>query len=83
MKKFGFLFSFSSNLKLFAGKSSRAGQKWRQKNETVFNNLHQYGLASNYIDVLVADASQSQIWRPQMLFDAIVADREYKKKYFN
>jgi len=65
------------NLLLGIGKSSRAGQKWRKKDETIFNNLQQYGLGCRYIDILVADASQSHIWRPQMLFDAIVADPPY------
>jgi tRNA (guanine10-N2)-methyltransferase len=59
------------------GKSSRAGQKWRAKDETVYNNLCQYGLGQYYIDVLVADASLSKLWRSQLLFDAIVADPPY------
>jgi len=47
------------------------------KDESVLNNLCQYGLGSRYIDVLVADASQNKIWRPQVLFDVVIADREY------
>lgn len=50
------------------------------KDESVVNNLRQYGLGSRYVDVLVADASQSHVWRPQMLFDAIVADRKNSKE---
>jgi hypothetical protein len=46
------------------------------KDETVFSNLLQYGFGDRYIDVLVADASQYQMWRPQVLFDAIIADRK-------
>ncbi len=37
--------------------------------------LKQYGLETRYLDMLVADASQS-VWREEELFDAIVTDRE-------
>ena len=37
--------------------------------------LKQYGLETRYLDMLVADASQS-VWRDDELFDAIVTDRE-------
>ena len=58
-----------------AGKSSRAGQKWRAKDETIRNNLRQYGFGGLYLDVLVSDASQHRLWREDAIFDAIIADR--------
>jgi len=58
------------------GKSSRHGQKWRHRNESVCDNLRQYGLSQFFVDVLVADSSLRQVWRQRPLFDAIIADRE-------
>jgi len=61
-----------------SGKSSRAGQKWRQRDESIRDNLRQYNLSELFVDVLVADSSLSSLWRcrPSPLFDAIVADRQ-------
>jgi len=59
-----------------SGKSSRAGQTWRRRDESVYDNLRQYNLAEFYVDVLVADSSLTPLWRQQPLFDAIVADRK-------
>lgn len=58
------------------GKSSRAGQKWRSKDESILNNLRQYGLDQFYVDILIADSSRRDLWRDRELFDAIVADRK-------
>lgn len=59
-----------------AARPSRHNQTQRQKSESVQANLRQYGLESQYLDVLVADASRPEIWRQQPLFDAIITDRE-------
>jgi len=59
------------------GKSSGAGQKWRRRNESVVDNLRQYGLSQLFVDVLVADSSLRQVWRRRPLFDAVIADREF------
>ncbi|PVD32521.1 hypothetical protein C0Q70_07961 [Pomacea canaliculata] len=56
---------------------SRHNQTQRQKSESVQANLRQYGLESQYLDVLVADASRPEIWRQQPLFDAIITDPPY------
>jgi len=58
------------------GKSSRAGEKWRSRGDSVRNNLRQYELSEFFLDVLVADSSRSTVWRQQPLFDAIVTDRQ-------
>ena len=61
---------------MWSGKSSRAGQKWRSKEESIRSNLRQYGVEHLFIDVLVADASRHALWRQHEFLDAIVADRE-------
>ena len=43
--------------------------------------MTQYNLASNYIDVLVADASLHQLWRQQTLFDTIITDRKLRNRF--
>jgi len=50
-------------------------QKLRGKDENVLANFKQYGVFSNYIDVLVADASR-QVWRDDLRFDCIITDRK-------
>ena len=65
-----------------AGKSSRSGQKWRAKEESIRNNLRQYGHGQLYLDVLVADASRHQLWRQGTeLLGAIIADRKLFNYY--
>ncbi len=59
------------------GKSSRHNQKWRGADESIAANLVQYGMRERYVDVLVADAAQSGVWRDGPLFDAIITDRKY------
>ena len=45
------------------------------KGESVRANLKQYGLESQYLDMLIADAAKC-VWRAGELFDAIITDRE-------
>lgn len=40
--------------------------------------MHQYGMSSYYLDVVVADFSYP-LWRTDLRIDAIITDREYKK----
>lgn len=58
------------------GLSSRVGQKYRQKDQTIRNNLKQYGLESSFIDILVADFSRQYI-RDGLKFDCICTDPPY------
>jgi tRNA G10 N-methylase Trm11 len=58
------------------GLSSRVGQKYRSKSETIMANLKQYGLEKYYVDVLIADFS-TQYLRASFKFDAIVTDPPY------
>ena len=61
---------------VLVGKSSRYGQKWRSRDETIVGSLQQYGLAGLYIDVVAADSSKP-LWRhSHSLFDAVITDRE-------
>ena len=62
---------------LCAARPSRHNQKKREKDESIRANLRQYGLESQYLDVLVADASKHDLWRHLPLFDAIITDREF------
>ncbi|XP_067929849.1 tRNA (guanine(10)-N2)-methyltransferase homolog [Watersipora subatra] len=59
------------------GRSSRAKKKWRERDECVRANFHQYGLSSKYIDVVVADASKHALWAIDGMFDAVVTDPPY------
>ncbi|ESO02281.1 hypothetical protein HELRODRAFT_132449, partial [Helobdella robusta] len=62
------------------GKSSRAGQKYRCREESIRNNLKQYGLEARYIDAFIADASlHDKLWKfsKKGLFDAIITDPPY------
>ena len=63
------------------GKSSRHDKKWRKRGDGIRANMTQYNLASNYIDVLVADASLHQLWRQQTLFDTIITDRKLRNRF--
>lgn len=58
------------------GLSSRAGQKYRRKDQTIRNNLKQYGLESAFVDILVADFSRQYV-RDDLEFDCIVTDPPY------
>lgn len=60
------------------GLSSRMGQKYRKKEESIRNNLKQYGFEAKYLDVLIADFSTTYI-RNELKFDAIITDPPYVK----
>ena len=60
------------------GRSSRAKKKWRERDECVRANFEQYNLSSQYIDILVSDASKHSLWSIDGMFDAIVTDRKWK-----
>jgi len=57
-------------------KPSRCNEKRRAADECVAANLAQYGLGSQYLDVIVAD-SALPLWKHQPLFDAIITDPPY------
>jgi tRNA (guanine10-N2)-methyltransferase len=50
-------------------------QKERDKDESVHSNMLQYGKGSQYLDVVVADASLP-LWRSSFKLDSIITDRE-------
>jgi hypothetical protein len=50
-------------------------QKERDKDESVLSNMQQYGKDSQYLDVIVADASLP-LWRPSVKLDCIITDRK-------
>jgi hypothetical protein len=50
-------------------------QKERDKDESVHSNMLQYGMGSQYLDVIVADASLP-LWRLSFKLDCIITDRE-------
>ena len=56
--------------------SSRQGQKFRKKEETIRNNLKQYELQDKFIDILVADFSTKYL-KKDFEFDAIITDPPY------
>ena len=64
------------NLMHARGLSSRMGQKYRSKSETILANLKQYNLHDKYIDVLIADFS-TRYMRDSFKFDAIITDPPY------
>ncbi|EZA60985.1 tRNA (guanine(10)-N2)-methyltransferase homolog [Ooceraea biroi] len=55
---------------------TRISQKMREKDESIAANMHQYGMSSYYIDVVVADFSYP-LWRPNLRIDAIITDPPY------
>jgi len=50
-------------------------QKERDKDESVHSNMLQYGTGSQYLDVVVADASLP-LWRSSFKLDCIITDRK-------
>jgi tRNA (guanine10-N2)-methyltransferase len=52
------------------------GQKYRSKNESIRNNLRQYGLENKFLDIMVADFSTKYV-RESFKFDAIITDPPY------
>ncbi|KAH8295195.1 hypothetical protein KR018_008456 [Drosophila ironensis] len=55
---------------------SRISQKIRDKDESIRANLKQYGFSDRYMDVVVADFSNS-LWHPRISFDSIITDPPY------
>lgn len=55
---------------------TRVSQKVRSKEESIKNNLKQYGTESKYIDILVSDFSLP-LWRDGVKFDAMITDPPY------
>lgn len=58
------------------GLSSRQGQKYRNKDESIRNNLKQYGLEDYFIDIFVADFSTKYL-KDSFKYDAIITDPPY------
>uniref|UniRef100_A0A240PL00 tRNA (guanine(10)-N(2))-methyltransferase TRMT11 n=1 Tax=Anopheles epiroticus TaxID=199890 RepID=A0A240PL00_9DIPT len=57
-------------------KPTRVNQKVREKDESIYANLQQYGCGGLFVDVLIADFSRS-IWADSILFDSIITDPPY------
>ncbi|XP_055549847.1 tRNA (guanine(10)-N2)-methyltransferase homolog [Wyeomyia smithii] len=57
-------------------KPTRANQKVRACDESIYANLTQYGCEGQYLDVLISDFSRS-IWNDCIQFDSIVTDPPY------
>uniref|UniRef100_A0A2C9GUM1 tRNA (guanine(10)-N(2))-methyltransferase TRMT11 n=1 Tax=Anopheles culicifacies TaxID=139723 RepID=A0A2C9GUM1_9DIPT len=57
-------------------KPTRVNQKVREKDESIYANLQQYGCGGLFVDVLIADFSRS-IWAGNMVFDSIITDPPY------
>ncbi|XP_045485099.1 tRNA (guanine(10)-N2)-methyltransferase homolog isoform X2 [Pieris rapae] len=55
---------------------TRVGQKVRNKEESIRGNMRQYGIMSQYLDVLVSDFSRP-LWRQDLKFDALITDPPY------
>lgn len=67
----------------FIGRSSRAGVECNTAKESVVANFRQYGIDVYFMGLVIADASQHQLWYPGThsstlpVFDAIITDRKY------
>ncbi|VDM92386.1 unnamed protein product, partial [Onchocerca ochengi] len=65
------------------GKSSRAGIECNTAKESVAANFQQYGTEVYFMGLVIADASQHQLWHPGThcgtfpVFDAIITDPPY------
>ncbi|TKR80907.1 hypothetical protein L596_014888 [Steinernema carpocapsae] len=63
------------------GKSSRQGVKYLTENESLRANFDQYGTSHFFQSLLIADASQHEIWHSSRtssgIFDALIADPPY------
>ncbi|XP_058055723.1 tRNA (guanine(10)-N2)-methyltransferase homolog [Anopheles bellator] len=57
-------------------KPTRVNQKVREKDESIYANLQQYGCGGQFVDVLIADFSRS-IWTNNIVFDSIITDPPY------
>lgn len=56
-------------------KPTRVNQKVREKDESIYANLQQYGCGGQFVDVLIADFSRS-IWTKDIVLDSIITDRK-------
>jgi tRNA (guanine10-N2)-methyltransferase len=71
------------------GKSSRAGEEWLTKEQSVRANFQQYGLDDGrFLGIFLADSSQHGMWKMadksgeyDGMVDAILADRKKKCIY--
>ncbi|XP_014270875.1 tRNA (guanine(10)-N2)-methyltransferase homolog [Halyomorpha halys] len=75
----GYVLGTDIDYLMLHGKTRPTRKQDRHKprsNESVLCNLKQYGLEDHYIDVIVADSSLP-LWRPGILFDAIITDPPY------
>ncbi|VIO88166.1 Uncharacterized protein BM_BM7030 [Brugia malayi] len=65
------------------GKSSRAGVECNTAKESVAANFRQYGIDFYFMGLIIADASQHQLWHPGThsgtfpVFDAVITDPPY------
>ncbi|XP_035775870.1 tRNA (guanine(10)-N2)-methyltransferase homolog isoform X1 [Anopheles albimanus] len=57
-------------------KPTRVNQKVREKDESIYANLQQYGCGGQFVDVLIADFSRS-IWTKDIVLDSIITDPPY------
>ncbi|UYV78616.1 hypothetical protein LAZ67_16002179 [Cordylochernes scorpioides] len=57
-------------------KPTRYAQKKRAPDESILTNLRQYKLESQYLDVLVADSTLTELWMPGLTVDSIITDRK-------
>ncbi|KAJ8866493.1 hypothetical protein PR048_032336 [Dryococelus australis] len=51
-------------------------KKQREKDESVWANMEQYGMSGKYLDVVIADSSLP-IWHDSLTLDAIITDPPY------
>ncbi|CAH1406059.1 unnamed protein product [Nezara viridula] len=75
----GYVLGTDIDYLMLHGKSRPTRKQDRDKprnNESVFCNMKQYQLEDHYIDIIVADSSLP-LWRPDILFDAIITDPPY------
>lgn len=60
------------------GKSSRQYEgDLRPGYHSILANFEQYGLSSQFLSVILSDASQKSMWKKAGLFDVIITDPPY------
>ncbi|XP_025264263.1 tRNA (guanine(10)-N2)-methyltransferase homolog isoform X1 [Camponotus floridanus] len=74
----GYTFGTDIDFLMLHGRTrpTRISQKIREKDESIAANMHQYGMSSYYLDVVVADFSYP-LWRTDLRIDAIITDPPY------
>ncbi|XP_018366685.1 PREDICTED: tRNA (guanine(10)-N2)-methyltransferase homolog isoform X1 [Trachymyrmex cornetzi] len=74
----GYTFGTDIDFLMLHGRTrpTRISQKTREKDESIAANMHQYGMSSYYLDVVVADFSYP-LWRTDLRIDAIITDPPY------